>query len=79
MVDLGSTMKGIGTDTDSRIKLKSSLGSRVGVGSWVGPNHIIQVHIHFPTIDMTIQYSWFMFKLYGDRNQCWLLNWVQIG
>ena len=43
MDDLGWTMKGIGIDTDSGIKLKSSLGSRVGVGSWVW----IQVHIHF--------------------------------
>ena len=33
MDDLGSTMKGIGTDTDSEIKLKSSLASRVEVGS----------------------------------------------
>jgi len=35
MNDFGSTMKGIGTDTDSGIKFKSSLVSRVGVGLWV--------------------------------------------
>ena len=35
MDDLSSTMKGMGTDTDSGIKLKSSLDLRVGVGSWV--------------------------------------------
>ena len=35
MDDLSSTMKGIITDTDSRIKLKSRLDSRVRVGSRV--------------------------------------------
>ena len=35
MDDLSSTMKGIEIDIDSEIKLKSSLGSRVTVGSWV--------------------------------------------
>ena len=50
MDDLGSTMKGMGTDTDSGIKLKSSLGSRVGVDGF-GPNHRIQVHINFLTME----------------------------
>ena len=51
MDDLGSTMKGIGTETNLGIKLKLNLGSRVGGGSWVWSKHRIQVHIHFPTIE----------------------------
>ena len=55
MDDLGSTMNGIGTDTDSGIKLKSSLGSRVGVVHGFGLNHRIQVHIHFLTMECDYQ------------------------
>ena len=55
MDDLGSTIKGMGTDADSGIKLKLSLGSRVGVGHEFCPNHRIQVHTHFPTIECDYQ------------------------
>ena len=51
MDDLGSTMKGIETETNSGIKLKLSLGSRVRVGHEFGSNHRIQVHIHFSIIE----------------------------
>ena len=51
MDDLGLIMKRIGIDTDSEIKLKPNLGSIVRVGSWVGPNHRIEVHIHFLTME----------------------------
>ena len=52
MDDLGSTMKEIGTDTDSGIKLKSNLGStiRVGLRVW-SKSKKIKFHIHFPTME----------------------------
>ena len=44
-------MKGIETDTDSGIKLKSSLGSRSELVHEYGPNNRIQVHVHFSTME----------------------------
>ena len=51
MNDLSSTIKGMGTDTDSGIKLKSSLGRESELVHEFGPNHRIQVHVHFSTME----------------------------
>jgi len=51
MVDLGSRMKGSGTNNDSGIWLKSSLGSRVSFGTQVVPNQKIEIQILFPSME----------------------------
>ena len=75
MVDLGSRMIGLGTNTNLG---KSTLGSRVSFGSRVKSNPRIEIHIPFPSMEcdypkLVIQ---FLDLWYG--NKYWLEKLVQI-
>ena len=51
MDDLGSEMKGTGTNTDLSIWRKLSLVSRVSFNSRVSPNQKVEIHILFPSME----------------------------
>ena len=74
MVDLHSRMIGSGINTNSR---KSTLGLRVSFGSRIKSLRI-QFHIIFSLMKCNYPKEVVQFQNYGNRNQCWLGNWVQL-
>ena len=59
-------------NTDSKIRLKSKLGSIVILVQDLVLNQRTKIHIFFHQWNIAIKNRWFNFKLYGHRNQCWL-------
>ena len=51
MVDLGTRVKGIRTNTGSGSWFRLSLGLRLDLVEELGPNQRVDVHIYFPSME----------------------------